>query len=172
LVASRRRAALSIRTGNTAPFADVRSTTPTAATFSPDGRWVAYGSTSGGRQTVYVQPFPATGAKFAVDANGLDTPCHPLWSRDGKELFYNPRPLGLDVVGVSTSPTFTFGRAAAVPRPFQLSPPELRRAYDVTPTGRFVARVSATGEAYGAGGELQVVVNWFEEVRARVAAAR
>ena len=64
---------------------------------SPDGRWIAYGSAERGRQTIYVQPFPATGAGEFV-ARGLDTPCHPVWSPDRRELFYNPRPQGLEVV--------------------------------------------------------------------------
>lgn len=164
---------LSVRDGTTAPFGDVRSTTPIAAMFSPDGRWVAYGSTEGVRQTVYVQPFPATGAKYQLAAKGLDLPSHPVWSPDGRELFYNPRPLGLDVVSISTAPSFAFGNAMPVPRPFQLSPPEQRRAYDITPMGKFVARVPSSGGTYGAGIEpIQVVLQWFEELRARVPDAR
>src|SRR5207244_12453977 len=34
------------------------------ATFSPDGRWVAYGEGAGFLSTLSVQPFPATGAKY------------------------------------------------------------------------------------------------------------
>jgi eukaryotic-like serine/threonine-protein kinase len=160
---------LSTRDGKSAPFGDIHSTTPTAATFSPDGRWVAYGSTSGGRQTVLVQPFPATGAKYQLETKGLDTPSHPVWSRTGKELFYNPRPQGLEVVGVSTEPTLTFANSAPVPRPFQLSPPEQRRAYDVTRSGRFVARISPSNQTQRAAGQvIQIVVNWSEELHAKV----
>ena len=65
---------------------------------------------SRGKQTIYVQPFPATGAKYQLVAKGLDTPCHPVWSPDGRELFYNPRPQGLEVVSVTTAPTFAFGQ--------------------------------------------------------------
>jgi eukaryotic-like serine/threonine-protein kinase len=165
--------ALSTRDGKATPFGEVHSTTPTAATFSPTGRWVAYGSTSGGRQAVFVQPFPATGAKYQVETKGLDTPSHPVWSGTGNELFYNPRPRGLEVVGVTTTPTLAFANSAPVPRPFQLSPPEDRRAYDVTPTGKFVARISPTTETYGAAVQvIQIVVNWSEELQAKLPVSR
>ena len=45
------------------PFADVQSPSPINAAFSPDGRWVAYTVTEG-VTGIYVQPFPATGAKY------------------------------------------------------------------------------------------------------------
>jgi eukaryotic-like serine/threonine-protein kinase len=164
---------LSMQDRKATPFGEVHSTTPTAATFSSDGRWVAYASADRGKQTVYVQPFPATGAKYQLVAKELDMPSHPVWSPDGKELFYNPRPLGLEVVSVSTTPTFVFGDSAPVPRPFQLSPPEQRRAYDITPGGKFVARISATRTQYEAQTQrIQVVVNWFEELRERVPTTR
>jgi len=49
--------------------------------FSPDGRWIAFGSDS----DIYVAPFPGPGRKWQVSgAGGL----WPRWRRDGKELFY------------------------------------------------------------------------------------
>ena len=65
--------------------------------------------------TVYVQPFPATGAKYQLAAKSGDVPHHQLWSPDGRELFYNPRPNGFEVVPVTTQPTFAFGNPTAVP---------------------------------------------------------
>ena len=55
------------------------------AQFSPDGSWVAYTSSESGRLEVYVQSFPATGAKWQVSTTGGE---QPRWRRDGKELFY------------------------------------------------------------------------------------
>lgn len=55
------------------------------AQFSPDGKWVAYASSESGRLEVYVQPFPAAGAKWQVSTAGGE---QPRWRRDGKELFY------------------------------------------------------------------------------------
>ncbi len=55
------------------------------AQFSPDGRYVAYTSTESGQVEVYVQPFPATGAKWQVSTAGGE---QPRWRSDGGELFY------------------------------------------------------------------------------------
>jgi len=56
-----------------------------AARFSPDGRYVAYHSTESGQYQVYVVPFGGRQGKWQISPNtgGL-----PLWSRDGKELYY------------------------------------------------------------------------------------
>ena len=53
--------------------------------FSPNGRWVAYTSNESGRDEVYVQSFPLSGAKFQISANGGR---EPQWRKDGTELFY------------------------------------------------------------------------------------
>jgi dipeptidyl aminopeptidase/acylaminoacyl peptidase len=57
----------------------------TQGQFSPDGRWMAYTSDETGTPEVYVQSFPATGAKWQVSSgSGSD----PKWRHDGRELFY------------------------------------------------------------------------------------
>jgi Tol biopolymer transport system component len=53
--------------------------------FSPDGRWIAYTSNETGRAEVYVQPYPASGAKWTISTSGGSV---PQWRADGKELFY------------------------------------------------------------------------------------
>jgi len=56
--------------------------------FSPDGRWVAYGSNESGQWQVYVSSFPSmTGKKQISTGNG----CVPFWRKDGRELFYLTR---------------------------------------------------------------------------------
>ncbi len=52
---------------------------------SPDGRWLAYQSSVSGQIEVYAVPFPGPGARIPISANGGTD---PLWSRDGRELFY------------------------------------------------------------------------------------
>jgi len=52
-----------------------------AASFSPNGRWLAYGSTDGG---IAVSPLPPTGAVYQVAERGQQ----PLWSRDGTRIIY------------------------------------------------------------------------------------
>ena len=53
--------------------------------FSPDSRWVAYGSDETGRTEVYVRLFPARGGKWQVSNGGGH---YPRWSADGRRLFY------------------------------------------------------------------------------------
>ena len=56
-----------------------------AAAFSPDGRWLAYQSNESGTYEIYVRPFPGPGGKWQVSTRGG---AFPIWSRNGKELFY------------------------------------------------------------------------------------
>jgi serine/threonine protein kinase len=55
------------------------------ASFSPDGKWLAYCSNESGEYRVYVVPFPGPGGKWQVS---LGDGRRPLWRRDGKEIFY------------------------------------------------------------------------------------
>jgi serine/threonine-protein kinase len=55
------------------------------AAFSPDGRWLAYGSDETGSYQVYVTAFPSMGSKKQVSLNGG---VHPKWSQSGHELFF------------------------------------------------------------------------------------
>ncbi len=152
------------------PFGRVQSSIPSNAVFSPDGRWVAYGSNETGGFEIYVQPFPSTGAKYQVSKNG--TSIHPLWSPDGKELYYAPGSgLQFGVVSVTTQPSVTFGNLVPVPRPFLMFGPGAAREYDITPDGkRFVGVVAAGQTQSGAPAtpQIQVVLNWFEELKQRV----
>jgi Tol biopolymer transport system component len=56
-----------------------------AGRLSPDGRWLAFLSFETGRGQIYVQPMPATGARWQVTQDGGK---HPQWSASGKELYY------------------------------------------------------------------------------------
>ena len=150
------------------PFGGVTSMlSPTGAVFSRDGKWVAYTSTSSTRTTVYVQPFPATGAKYELVQRGSDVPHEVMWSHDDKELFYNPRAGAFEAVSVTKHPTFAFGNAVAVPRPFNLGPPSARRLYDITPDGKILG-IAPAGATAATSAQIHVVLNWFEELRARV----
>jgi hypothetical protein len=55
------------------------------AKFSPDGRWLAYGSEEPQRSEVYVSPFLRPGGKRQISTNGG---IKPRWRQDGKEIFY------------------------------------------------------------------------------------
>ena len=55
------------------------------ARLSTDGRWVAYLSNETGSTEVHVRSFPDGRVTHRVTTTGGDA---PLWSRDGKELYY------------------------------------------------------------------------------------
>jgi Tol biopolymer transport system component len=52
---------------------------------APSSDWLAYASDETRRFEVYVQSFPEPGRKYQVSLNGGSI---PVWSRDGKELFF------------------------------------------------------------------------------------
>jgi Tol biopolymer transport system component/tRNA A-37 threonylcarbamoyl transferase component Bud32 len=52
---------------------------------SPDGRWLAYVSDESGRAEVYVRTYPAFTSKVQVSQDGGS---EPVWSRNGREIFY------------------------------------------------------------------------------------
>ena len=54
------------------------------ATFSPDGRWIAYASRESGIDEVYVRPYSGPGSKMTISTEGGRS---PLWSAYGTELF-------------------------------------------------------------------------------------
>jgi serine/threonine-protein kinase len=139
---------------------------------SPDGRWIAYWSNDGGPREIYVQPFPQTGEKHQVSNTGNTH--YPLWSPDGKQLFYvvdQPAGTGQIVsVDVQTQPRLVFGQ----PKPLPIEGIVFNgpRGYDITPDGkRFIVMLpkSQTDTAAGTQREqINVTLNWFRELQERV----
>jgi eukaryotic-like serine/threonine-protein kinase len=132
------------------------------AQVSPDGRWVAYTSDESGKNQVYARPFPGLGGKTPVSVVAGQ---EPRWSRDGRELFYrDPGKNQLMAVDIQTSPAFRAGQPHAL---FALADVP----WDAAPDGKrfLVVKFPETvaGEA-----KLQVVVNWFEELRQKAPAGR
>jgi Tol biopolymer transport system component/predicted Ser/Thr protein kinase len=55
------------------------------ATFSSDGRWIAYSSNESGSSQVYVRAFPDKGGHWQLSSNGGTS---PIFSRNGKDLLF------------------------------------------------------------------------------------
>ena len=154
-----------------APFGTMRSSFPTGARFSRDGRWVAYTVRAAERGRIYVESLPV-GRIHELPVSGNNIAAHKVgWSADGNELFYIPRIREFEAVRVTTQPDFRFGEVAKVPRPFE-NPggPTMRTQYDITPSGKFVGLFPPgdTGQNVPAlFNQIEVVLNWTETLRAR-----
>ena len=97
------------------------------ARFSPDGKWFVYVSNESGRDEIYVQPLPPTGAKWQVSNSGGDA---PRWSGDGKEIYYCAPDYTRKTVAVRTAPAFEAG----IPEDLFRTPNSW--ASDASPDGR------------------------------------
>jgi eukaryotic-like serine/threonine-protein kinase len=135
------------------------------AVFSPDGRWVLYESDESGKMEVYIQPYPPVpSVKFQVTRDGGHS---PVWSpSNGKEVFF-VKDGNLFSVAVETQPSPSFSMPVKLPITGFIQPEGVRQ-YDVTPDGKqFVMIVppqQSTGDA-GPPPQIQVVLNWFEELK-------
>jgi serine/threonine-protein kinase len=132
---------------------------------SPDGRWVAYNSDESGRPEIYISPFPGPGGKTVISTDGGT---EPHWSRDGRELFYRN---GDSMMAVTLAPGSSL--AAGSPRRlfegrYQVSDTS-SGAYDVSSEGRFLMIQPTVAEQPAT--EFNIVLGWFDEVKARVRAA-
>ena len=128
---------------------------------SPDGRWIAFESNAGGRSRVYVQPFPAPGARVQVSEDGG---YEPLWSASGRELFYRI-PGRVMAAEIQTNGRLAVGaRRIALTGDFVEDLGRNHQNYDVTPDGKHLLMIRRAGSAQ----RLVLVHNGLREVRARL----
>jgi eukaryotic-like serine/threonine-protein kinase len=130
------------------------------ASFSRDGKYVAYTSDESGQYEIYVRPASGEGAVFQISTEGGE---EPLWSKDGRELFYRNGPRWM-AVAVTTAPQFK----ASTPKmlfegPYRNVPGV---SYDVAADGRFLILEENNKQPPTL--QLQAVLNWAEEVKRRV----
>jgi hypothetical protein len=140
---------------------------------SPDGRWIAYDAREGERIEIYVRPFPnVNDARFQISQGGG---LWPLWSRDGRELFYvagvggnADRPVTSVPVKVATGTTFDWGPGVRLFNAIPFVRSNIR-GYDVSADGsRFIVVADPTAPAAAARLVMHFVTNWQEELKARV----
>ncbi|HEV2355122.1 MAG TPA: hypothetical protein VGR89_12820, partial [Puia sp.] len=136
-----------------------------APTFSPDGRWIAYSSDESGRFEIYVQPYPGPGGKWQISTDGGN---EPAWNRNGRELFYRSGSKMMSVE-VTTQPSFTAGKPKVLFQGEYLSalPGLPNTSYDVSRDGQRFLMIKEVGRAVSST-QINVVQNWFEELKQRV----
>lgn len=135
--------------------------------FSPDGRWLAYVSNESGRYEVYVRAFQEQGEKWQVSSEGGEG---VSWSRDGRELFYRSGDKMM-VVDVTTGPSFTAGK----PRLLFEGPYKqtggfgeyVNANYDISPDGQRFLMIQPSEQELAAT-QVNVVLNWFEDLKRKV----
>ena len=164
---------LGMKDRRASPFANVQSRLLVEAAFSPDGRWVAYQvfRPNEGRGEIadsFVQPFPPTGATYQVPVEIGSV--HPVWSRNGDEIFTGIAANRDAVIPVTTSPRFGFGQPVEFAHGARLGGIVFaRRNADLMPDGRILGVIYAGSQQSGnlSTPQIAVVLNWFG-LRARV----
>ncbi len=136
-----------------------------SAHFSPDGRWVVYMTDESGRRQIYVQPFPGPGGKWLISTEEGQ---YPRWARNGREIFFVSGDK-LMSVEVETQPAFKAG----TPHPLFSTSSYLVGAgnYDVAPDGQHFLMIKQE-EAAASPKELNVILNWSEELKRRALPAK
>jgi serine/threonine protein kinase len=139
------------------------------ARISPDGKWIAYQSNESGRFEIYVRPFPDVNQhKWPVSTSGGDT---PLWSPDGRELFYRNDDATI-AVPVEIQPTFKPGKPTLLFRgEYQANRSQTFALtyWDISPDGkRFLMLKENMSDIRAAAHKITVVVNGLEELKQKV----
>ena len=139
--------------------------------FSPDGRWLAYAAIEGPNQEVYVRPFPAdpSGGKWLISSGGGN---FPIWSRNGRELFYTTPQNQIMVVSYTAKgATFTADR----PRLWsdhRFANFVTSKNYDLAPDGKRFAVLEVPESEQKPETHVNVLLNFFDEVRRRAPAGK
>ena len=130
------------------------------AHFSPgpqeSHRWMAYQSDESGRDQIYVQAVPATGAKYQISTAGGT---NPRWRQDGHELYFMSADRRLMAVPV------TLGASLQIGMPRELFTTAGMTYFASSRDGqRFLINQPARGEA-AATAPITVVTNWQAGIR-------
>jgi Tol biopolymer transport system component len=127
--------------------------------FSPNGRYIAYICDESGQWEVYVRAYPGPGGKRAISTKGGT---EPVWSPDGRELFYR-RGDALMVVDITTDPGFRAGTPRILFEGAYDFHPARTQDYDVSPYGQRFVMIRRARES--APTQINVILDWFDELR-------
>jgi len=131
---------------------------------SPDGRWIAYGSDLSGTGEIYVRPLSGTGGQSKVSTNGGVA---PRWSPNGKELIYtSPEEKLMSVRFAVEGDTFRPQLPQAL---FDFSQSIYSNpSVEFAPDGQRILATKEAEQVQSAPRNPTVVVNWFDELEAKV----
>jgi hypothetical protein len=123
------------------------------------------------KDEVYVRPFPEVSkGKWQISTSGGSC---PLWSPDGRELFYVSRDNSVMDVAVETKPTLHFGTPEILFKNTNFNPCSTTGyQWDIQPDGKRFLMMKPSGTATSTEAaprpKITIVVNWFEELKQRV----
>jgi Tol biopolymer transport system component len=132
--------------------------------FSPNGHWLAYISDESGRYEIYVLPYPGPGGKWQISTQGGT---EPVWNPNGRELFYRSGDKMM-AVEIATHPGFAAGKPRVLFEGPYLPTPLTAANYDVSPDGQRFLMLKPVEQAQTAATQINVVLNWFEELKQKV----
>ena len=132
---------------------------------SPNGRYLAYTSDESGRIEVYVQAFPEGGRRSTISTEGGD---QPLWSRDGKELYFLTPNEELVAAQVTTEGEFSVSAYRKLFRRSSLSDTFTLAGnnYDVSLDGQRFLLAEPTGDESPSQDSVSIVQNWLAKYTA------
>jgi Tol biopolymer transport system component len=136
---------------------------------SPDGKYIAYVSMESGGLEIYVRPFPdVSNGKWQLLTGGGT---FPMWSPDGRELFYS-RNGAFMAVPVDTKSTFNWGKPRMLFQKMYVPADAEGPAWDIGPDGKrflMIKQPVPTDTAAAAAGpsRINIVLNWLEELKQR-----
>ena len=122
---------------------------------SPDGKWLTYVSNHSGPMEVYLRQLEGGDRRWAVSSGGG---LHPLWSRDGRQIYYRVGQKLLSV-DVSTSPEVRLGTPTVIlERRYEFGVNLTFPNYSLSHDGRQFLMVKSTeGSSH-----LNLVINWLK----------
>ncbi len=138
----------------------------TVPAFSPDGRWLAYASNESGNDEVYVRPFPGPGGKWQISTGGGGL---PIWSRNGKQLFYRTQDKKIMVTTYTVSGDSFHADKPRLWSPGQFTATGYGFSLDLHPDGKRFAVLKApgTGEVPKVD-KVSFIFNFFDELHRKV----
>ena len=122
--------------------------------FSPDGKWIVYTSDESGRNEIYVRATGNVPGRWQISTDGGSD---PRWVAPGEILYLKSG--RMMAVAVKTEPQFSAGIPQVL---FEHNIAD----YDVARDGRII--ISEGPDPSQATGQMNVVINWFEDVKARM----
>jgi len=133
------------------------------ADLSPDSKWLVYSSDESGRKEIYVRSFGADGAMGNPSPISTDGGERPRWSPDGKNMYYwrFGRLMTLGIDPESARPTSN-PRVAIDFESLPISDDD----FSALPDGKLLMMRKGPDEVRPT--HVNVVVNWFEELKAKV----